>query len=90
MLLQLRPTLGKPTGCSPPRSSVQGVLQARILDWAAIPFFRGPSHPKDQAPLCLPRWQVCSLPLASPGKPLSLQLSYKISMTSVFQLSQHC
>ena len=29
------------TDCSPPGSSVQGISQARILDWAAILFSRG-------------------------------------------------
>ena len=27
--------------CSPPGSSVHGILQARILEWEAIPFSRG-------------------------------------------------
>ena len=27
--------------CSPPGSSVHGILQARILEWVAIPFFQG-------------------------------------------------
>ena len=31
--------------CSPPGSSVHGILQARILDWATIPFSRGSSQP---------------------------------------------
>ena len=33
--------------CSPPGSSVHGVLQARILEWVAIPFSRGSSWPRD-------------------------------------------
>ena len=33
-----RPTLAiKPIDCSPPGSSVRGILQARILEWAAMP-----------------------------------------------------
>ena len=36
-------TLCSPMDCSPPVSSVHGVLQARILEWVAIPFFRGSS-----------------------------------------------
>ena len=35
------PTLCDPTDCSPPGSSVHGVLQARILEWVAISFSRG-------------------------------------------------
>ena len=34
--------------CSPPGSSVHGILQARILEWVAIPFSRGPYQPRDQ------------------------------------------
>ena len=30
-----------------PGSSVQGILQARILEWIAVPFSRGSSQPKD-------------------------------------------
>ena len=35
---QLCPTLWDPMDCSPPGSSVHGILQARILEWGAIPF----------------------------------------------------
>ena len=31
--------------CNPPGSSVHGILQAKILGWAAIPFSRGSSQP---------------------------------------------
>ena len=34
--------------CSPPDSSVCGILQARILEWVAISFSRGSPWPKDQ------------------------------------------
>ena len=44
LIAQLFPTLRKPIDCSP-GSSVLGILQARILQWDAIPFFRGSSHP---------------------------------------------
>ena len=35
-LLQTCPTLCDPMDCSPPGSSVHGVLQTRILEWVAI------------------------------------------------------
>ena len=38
-----------PKDCSPTGSSVHGLLQARILEWAAIPFSRGSSWPRDQS-----------------------------------------
>ena len=37
-----------PVDCSPPGSSVHGILQARILEWAAISFSRGSSRPRDR------------------------------------------
>ena len=41
------PILCDPTDCSPPGSSVYGILQASILEWVAISFSRGSSRPKD-------------------------------------------
>ena len=37
-----------PMDCSPPGSSVHGILQARIPEWVAIPFPRGSSQPRDR------------------------------------------
>ena len=44
-------TLCDPMDCSLPGSSVHGILQARILEWAAISFSRGSSPPRD--PTCI-------------------------------------
>ena len=41
------PTLGDPVECSPPGSSVHGILQARIMKWVAMPSSRGSSRPMD-------------------------------------------
>ena len=41
-------TLCNPVGCSPPGSSVHGILQARILERVAIPFSRGSSRHRDR------------------------------------------
>jgi len=41
-------TLCDPMDCSLPGSSVHRILQARILEWVAIPFFRGSSQPWDK------------------------------------------
>ena len=57
---------------SPPGSLVQGILQARILEWVTMPSSRGSFQPRDQTGISyiyLPQ-QVGSLPLAQPGKPL--------------------
>ena len=42
------PTLCDPMNCSPPGSSVHGILQARIQEWVAISFFRGSSQTRDR------------------------------------------
>ena len=40
LVAQSWPTLCNPVDCSPSGSSVHGILQARILEWVAIPFSR--------------------------------------------------
>ena len=47
-VIQSCPALCNRTDCSPPGSSVHGILQARILEWVDIPFSRGSSQPRDQ------------------------------------------
>ena len=44
LVVQPCPTLCDPMGCIPLGSSLQGVLQARILEWVAIPFSRDGTH----------------------------------------------
>ena len=41
-------TLCNPMDCSPPGSSVHGILQARILEWVAISFSGESSQPRDR------------------------------------------
>ena len=41
------PTLCDPMDCSPPGSSLHGILQARTLEWVAIPFSRESSWTRD-------------------------------------------
>ena len=36
-----------PCSCSPPGSSVHGISQARILEWVAMPSYRGSSWPRN-------------------------------------------
>ena len=36
------------TLCNPVDYTVQGILQARILEWVAVPFSRVSSQPRDQ------------------------------------------
>ena len=61
--------------CSPAGSSVHGILQERILEWVAMPSSRGSSPPRDRnrksfGLVSLISWQVGSLPLSPPGKPI--------------------
>ena len=62
---QLCPTLCDPMDWRPTGSSVQGILQARILQWVAISFSKGSSQPRS------PALQADSLPSQPPGKPSS-------------------
>ena len=48
LVAQSCPTLRDLMDCSPPGFSVHGVLQARILEWVAVPFSRGSSQPRDR------------------------------------------
>ena len=62
--------------CSPPGSSVHGVLQARILEWTAISFSRGSSRPRNQTRVsCIvggffTNWATREAPIK--GKPTSV------------------
>ena len=54
--------------CSPTGCSVHGILQARILEWVVIPFFRGSSEPRDWTQVsCIKADSLSSEP---PGKPI--------------------
>ena len=43
--------------CSPQGSSVHGILQARILEWVAIPISKGTSRPRDQTQVSSIAWK---------------------------------
>ena len=58
-----------PMSCSLPGSSVHGILQTRILEWAAIPFSRGSSQSRMEPRS--PTLQAESLPSDPPGKPMT-------------------
>ena len=64
---QLCQTLCNPRDCSLPGSSVHGILQARILEWVAVPFSREPSQHRDRTQVS--HTAVDSLPSEPPGKP---------------------
>ena len=64
LVTKSRPTLCDPMDCSPPGSSVHGILQARILEWVAMPTQGLNSG--------LLHWQADSLSLSHQGSPSSL------------------
>ena len=68
-----------PMDWSPPGFSVHRILQERILEWVAISFSRGSSQPRDRTRIsCVYlHWQVGSLPLAPPGKPVSWRTCFQ-------------
>ena len=62
--LQLCQTLCNLMDCNPPRSSVHGILLARILDWVAVPSSQGSSQLRDlPTSLAFPALEAGSLPL---------------------------
>ena len=63
-----RLTLWDLLDCSPPGSSVQGILQARILEWVAIPFSRGSSQSRNWTCVSCTAGKFFS-PSEPPGKP---------------------
>ena len=70
LVAQLHLTLCCPMDYSRPGSSVHGILQARKLEWVAIPFSRGSSQPRDctRVFLIVGRFFVSE----PPGKPIKM------------------
>ena len=66
-------TLCNPMDYSPPGSSIHGILQARILEWVAMPSSRGSSQPRDQTLVSLivgrhfTVWATREVPLGPTG-----------------------
>ena len=58
--------------CSPPSSSVHGILQARILEWVAISF--SGDLPDSGIEPRSPTLQADALTSAPPGKPLNTRI----------------
>ena len=72
LVAQSFPTLYDPMDCSQTASSVHGILQARILEWVAMPSSRGSSQLRDRTPVsyvsCI---RQGSLPWVPPGSQAS-------------------
>ena len=54
-------TLWDPTDCSPPGSSVHGILQARELEWVAMPSSRGSAPSRDRIGISCLAGGFCTL-----------------------------
>ena len=75
------PTLCDPMDCSPPGSSVHGILQARILEW--LPFSSPGDLPKPGIEPGSRALQADSLPSEPPRKPVHVYKSTKNEGTVV-------
>ena len=64
---QEKVTQSCPNLCDPMDYRVHGILQARILEWVAIPFSRGSSQPRDWTQVS--HTAADPLPAEPPGKP---------------------
>ena len=71
-------TLWHPIDCSPPGSSVHGTLQARILEWVAMPSSRGSSQTRDRT--CIPWAAVRVFTAEPPGKPFNYHSFMKVKV----------
>ena len=81
LVVQLCPALCDPVDCSPPGSSVYGILQARILDWVAFPSPGDLPDPRIKPKS--PALQADSLLSEPLGKPASMQIPILISFGGV-------
>ena len=74
--LQSCPTLCNPMDCSPPGSSVHGILQEYWSGFHALLQGIFPTQGSKPRLLCLQHWQAGSLPITPPRKPSNI---YKTS-----------
>ena len=65
---------------SPPGSSGHEILQARILEWVAMPSSSRPSPPSDWTHVSFLSWQLGSLPPVLPRTPMWWILTTKVTM----------
>ena len=85
LVTQLWLILFNPIVCSPPCYFVHGILQARILEWAAISFCRGSSPPRDWTRNC--HTTICHL--GSPGDSSKLLLMYHFASCWILSALRH-
>ena len=72
---------------SPPGFSVHAILQARILEWLALPSSRGSSRPMDQTCVsCISGWFFTFEP---PGKPTHMYISFLLDFLPIQVTTEH-
>ena len=84
LVTQSCPILCDPMNCSPPGSSVHELLQARMLEWEAIPFSRGLLNPENSSPS---EFFTDSSPSEPPGKPKYMLNISKLKEWGFFQIT---
>jgi len=70
--------------CSPPSSSIHGISQASILEWVAIPFYRGSSRPRDRTQLSLTAGEFFTICVTREGQ------SYAAAAAAAAKSLQSC
>ena len=77
--IQSCPTLCNTIDCSLPGSSVDGILQARILEWVTISFSGGSSRPRDWTHIsyisCTGRWLLLVVIFFCDGPFLKMEMN---------------
>ena len=72
------PGLCDPLDCSPPSSSVLGILQARMLEWVTISSSRGSSRPRDRTLIFSTGRQILSHCATWEAQHISYYITYHI------------
>ena len=85
-VVQPCPTLCDPVDCTPPGSSVHGILQARILEWIAISFSRDLPNPGIKP--WSPALQADALSSEPPGKPPEAEVDVFLEFSCFFDNPQ--
>ena len=85
LAVQLCPTLYDSIDCSPPGTSVHGILQVRILEWMSCP----PGDlPNPEIESRSPALQADSLPAEPPGKPKNTGVGSLSLLQGIFQTQE--
>ena len=68
IFVKVKVTQSCPAFCDPMDYTVHGILQARILEWLAIPFSRGSFQPRDRTQVSNPGLPHCRRTLYQLGQ----------------------